>query len=692
MTGGSSGPSRSAGGHGRTFISGTAASPSVNLDLPERLVPDEAGSSLGALSLADDETGDCRCEPSFREPAGTGVNDRVVLAVDADDCPGRGDLAANPDCLATVVEALTDRDADVVRTRHGGRERAYAGRAAACLTAAGRFRNRVAFHEERLAEQVARDPVAAATEAADRAEPIDRIARETGLSAAVAAGEGECECARGGGRDQEPELSDVVRAHVGPTVAAARVAATPPPGATLVDRWTVSTGAVVRIYEGNGPLRTYHLTPPAAALDADAAATLADACDRLLDDPRGGDRAPGRAVRAVADDGEPVGGLTDVLRRHTRGYGTFEHVFADDAVSDATVTAPVTDNPLRVVVDGERHRANVRLPPEGAATLASRLRRTSGRAFSRATPTLDATIGAESGRVRVAATTAPASDGLSFTFRRGDAEAWTLARLVSTGTLTASAAGLLSVAVERGVAGLIAGGRGAGKTTALGSLLWELPPETRAITIEDTPELPVDALVAADRDTQRLRVGDGAELAPQDAVRTALRLGGGAIVVGEVRGEEAKALYEAMRVGAAGETVLGTIHGRDPDAVEERLVTDLGVPRSSFATTDVIAVLNDHRVDTIAEVDGHADGVTFDRLFERRGDGLVETGRIDRGESRLVGDLAAPGESYAAVRSAIERRADRIDEAVRAGRTTPERYDPGVDGGHTSGEHDGCRP
>lgn len=672
------------GGRGRAFIPGAAASSAVNLDLPERLVPDAADSPLGTLPWTDDETDGCRCEPSFREPAGTGVDDRVVLAVDADDCPGRGDLAASPDCLATVVEALTDRDADVVRTRHGGRERAYAGRAAACLTAAGRFRDRVAFHEERLAERVARDPVAAATEAADRAEPVDRIARETGLSAAVVADDDES--AHGEKTEREPELSDVVRAHVGPTVAAARVAATPPPGATLVDQWTVPTGAVVRIYEGDGPLRTYHLTPPAAALDADAAATLADACDRLLDDPRGGNRAPGRAVRAVADDGDPVGGLTDVLRRHTRGYGTFEHVFADDAVSDATVTAPVTENPLRVVVDGERHRTNVRLPPEGAATLASRLRRTSGRAFSRATPTLDATIRAESGRIRVAATTTPASDGLSFTFRRGDPEAWTLARLVSAGTLTAGAAGLLSVAVERGVAGLIAGGRAAGKTTALGSLLWELPPETRAIAIEDTPELPVDALAAADRDAQRLRVGDGAELAPQDAVRTALRLGGGAIVVGEVRGDEARALYEAMRVGAAGETVLGTIHGRNPDAVEERLVTDLGVPRSSFAATDVIAVLNDHRVDTIAEVTGHADGVAFDRLFERRGDGLVETGRIDRGESRLVDHLAAPGESYAAVRSAIERRAGRIDEAVRAGRTSPERYDPDRD----SGDRRGC--
>ncbi|WP_128906143.1 ATPase, T2SS/T4P/T4SS family [Halorubrum amylolyticum] len=614
---------------------------------------------LSSLPWLGDDGDGCRCDPSFREPVGTGVDDRVVLAVDADGCPGRGDLAASPDCLATVVEALTERDADVIRTRHAGRERTYAGRAAACLIAAGRFRERIGFHETRLAERVTREPVAAAREAGGREGPPKRIAAETGLAETVAGAAGP---------------ADALRAHAGPTIAATRVASAPPPEATLVDRWEVDTGATVRLYDGEGALRTYHLTPPSSRLDDEAVARLAVAKDRLLDDPTGGERAPGRAVRSVATAGDPVSTLVDVLRRHTRGYGALEHVFADDRVSDATLSAPVTENPLRVVVDGERCRTNVRLPPEGAATLASRLRRTSGRGFSRASPTLDATIETESGRVRVAATTAPASDGLSFTFRRGDPDAWTLARLVDAGTVTPAAAGLLSVAVERGVTGLIAGGRGAGKTTALGSLLWELPAETRSVLIEDTPELPSGALTAAGRDAQRLRVGDGAEPSPSEAVRTALRLGGGAIVVGEVRGEEARALYEAMRVGAAGETVLGTIHGEDPPAVRERVVTDLGVPLASFAATDLIVVLDDHRVRTVAEIVGHDGEAAFEPLFERTETGLTASGRIDRGESRLVESLARPGEPYAAVREAVDRRADRVREAARTGRVAPGRY------------------
>ncbi len=605
---------------------------------------------------------DCCCDASFDRPAGTGVDDRVVLTIDANGCPGRGDLAASPDCRATVIDALTDRDADVIRTEHAGRERAYAGRAAACLLAAGRFRERIEFHETRLAERVVRDPVGAVREATGRAGPAGRIVAETGLAEAVG---------------DAAETADVLRAHVGPSVAATRIAAEPPPEATLIDRWELDTGATVRRYEGAGTLDTYHLTPPTATLDADALATLETATERLLTDPTGGDRAPGRAVRAVADEDDPVPLLTDTLRRYTHGYGAFEHVFADDRVSDATVSAPVSENPLRVVLDGERCHTNVRLPPEGAATLASRLRRTSGRAFSRAAPMLDATIETESGRIRVAATTDPVSDGLSFTFRRGNPDAWTLPRLVSTDTLSPAAAGLLSVAVERGVTGLVAGGRGAGKTTALGSLLWELSPETRSVLIEDTPELPATALANADRDVQRLRVGDGAEPSPSEAVRTALRLGGGALVVGEVRGEEAQALYEAMRVGAAGETVLGTIHGEDPDSVRERVVTDLGVSPSSFAATDLVVVLNDHRVDTIVEVVEHDGEPSFEPLFERSSDRLEATGRMDRGESRLVDYLSQPSESYADLRSTVDGRADSIREAVTRGRTAPERYTEG---------------
>ncbi|SFL02448.1 Type IV secretory pathway ATPase VirB11/Archaellum biosynthesis ATPase [Halogranum rubrum] len=624
----------------------------------------------------DEPTTGCRCTVSFDEPTGTGLTDRVECVVDSDDCPGGGDLATEPTCRATVVDALASRDADVVRTSADGRERIYADEAVALLLAAGRFVERAAFHDERLANRARRDPLGAAHEATGRADATARIVAETGLAAvADRVRESASE------RKTEDVYDHALDPFVGPTVARSRVRRSPPPGARLVDRWSLDTGATVRIYDDGGDLPWYHLEPVAHTLDDEATATLATAAEHLArGGVDGGTRAPGRAVRRVVDAENPdasVERLAHELTKYTRGHGVLDDCFADPRVSDAFVSAPVTSNPVRLSVDGERMRTNVRLTPGGAAALASRFRRTSGRPFSRANPTIDAVVETgDDGSVRVAGVSAPASDGLGFAFRRHDDEAWTLPGLVANGTLPADAAALLSVAVERATAGLIAGTRGAGKTTLLGSLLWELPATTRTVTIEDTPELPVDALQTHGRDVQALYAGtdEGAALTPTEALRTALRLGEGALVVGEVRGEEAATLYEAMRVGASGSTVLGTIHGDGGAAVRERVVSDLGVPESSFAATDLVVTLTageSRHVSRIEEVRSTERGVRFESLFERTGEGLKATGTADRGNSTLVADLTRPGESYADLLSLLDEREDEMTALATTDRTRP---------------------
>jgi type IV secretory pathway ATPase VirB11/archaellum biosynthesis ATPase len=395
----------------------------------------------------------------------------------------------------------------------------------------------------------------------------------------------------------------------------------------------------------------------------------------------GGERAPGRAVRRVAPADAPVETLTSALEKHTRGLGVLEDCFADDRLSDVYATAPVARNPLRVVVDGETMRSNVRLTTTGAEALASRFRRESGRAFSRASPALDAAVTAGDATVRVAGLTDPASEGVAFAFRAADGEAWTLPALVENGTVPARAAGLLSVAVGRSAAVLVAGPRGAGKTTTLDALLWEVPPETRIVAIEDTPELSVATLQRHGRDVQAIRTtaGEEAGLTAVDGLRTALRLGEGALVLGEVRGEEAAVLYEAMRVGADGNAVLGTIHGDGADAVRERVVTDLGVPESSFAATDLVVTLETvstpsgtrRRLRTVEEVVAADGGVAFAPLFEPTDGDVAATGRMDRGASHLLSWLARPGESYADVLARVDDRAADLRERATAGTTAP---------------------
>jgi hypothetical protein len=83
-----------------------------------------------------------------------------------------------------------------------------------------------------------------------------------------------------------------------------------------------------------------------------------------------------------------------------------------------------------------------------------------------------------------------------------------------------------------------------------------------------------------------------AEVPADEGIRTTLRMGDSCLIVGEVRSTEAKALYEAMRIGALANVVAGTIHGDSPYGVFDRVVNDLQVPKTSFKATDVIIVAN----------------------------------------------------------------------------------------------------
>ena len=125
----------------------------------------------------------------------------------------------------------------------------------------------------------------------------------------------------------------------------------------------------------------------------------------------------------------------------------------------------------------------------------------------------------------------------------------------------------------------------------------EIMPKFRTIVIEDTLELPVDTLRKIGYDILRMKVRSAltsgtTEVEASEGIRASLRLGDSALIIGEVRSEEAKALYEAMRVGALANVVAGTIHGDSPYGVFDRVVNDLNVPATSFKATDLIIVTN----------------------------------------------------------------------------------------------------
>ncbi|MBI5224901.1 Flp pilus assembly complex ATPase component TadA [Candidatus Micrarchaeota archaeon] len=133
-------------------------------------------------------------------------------------------------------------------------------------------------------------------------------------------------------------------------------------------------------------------------------------------------------------------------------------------------------------------------------------------------------------------------------------------------------------------------------TSLIQAMMQEIPQNLRIIVQEDTLELPVHSLKHLGFSIQRLKtrapLGQQSEsdVSAEDALRTALRLGDSVLIVGEVRSGEARALFEAMRVGAVGNVVMGTIHGESAYSIWDRIVNDLGVPTTSFKATDFAVV------------------------------------------------------------------------------------------------------
>ena len=108
-------------------------------------------------------------------------------------------------------------------------------------------------------------------------------------------------------------------------------------------------------------------------------------------------------------------------------------------------------------------------------------------------------------------------------------------------------------------------------------------------------ELPGDRMRSMGYKVQSLLIDDRSEedanKRADEALRVSLRLGESAIVLGEVRGEETRTLYQSMRVGRAGSSIMGTIHGDSAKTVYERVVHDMGISPESFMATDFLITM-----------------------------------------------------------------------------------------------------
>ncbi len=457
----------------------------------------------------------------------------------------------------------------------------------------------------------------------------------------------------------------------------------PPKKGKKIDRYMVGSSEVQIFKVEDKVQKIYHIIPPEFKLGEDEY-TILDAARRYMaaHKPTKTEFADPQRMRDIFTDigrdliseladhanitlpTKTLNTLSDILTRYTAGYGILEVILGDEAVQDVYLNAPMGDAPIYLYHGGhEECITNIIPTREDANAWATRFRIESGRPLDQANPVLDTEIVLPSGRARVAAITRSLSpDGLSFVLRRHRDKPWTYPLFINYKMMTSLSAGLMSFLIDGSRTMMFAGTRSAGKSSILGATLTELMKKVRIITVEDTLELPVKALKDLGYDIQSLKSRSiithvESELSADEAIRTSLRLGDSALIVGEVRSVEAKALYESMRIGALANIVAGTIHGDSPYGVFDRVVNDLGVPPTSFKATDIIVIVNRlksadglrtyRRIMEITEVTKDWDEnpqkeKAFQPLmkYDSKTDRLEPTDRFLNGESLILNEIA----------------------------------------------------
>jgi pilus assembly protein CpaF len=263
-----------------------------------------------------------------------------------------------------------------------------------------------------------------------------------------------------------------------------------------------------------------------------------------------------------------------------------------------------------------------------------------GRRVDESSPMVDARLADGS---RVNAIIPPlAIDGPCLSIRRFGREPVTAHQMIENHTLTQPMLELLSAMVKGRLNILVSGGTGAGKTTLLNVLSGYIPNSDRIVTIEDAAELQLKQEHVVRLETRPPNIEGKGAVRQRQLVINSLRMRPDRIVVGEVRGEEAFDMLQAMNTGHEGS--LTTVHANSPrDAMArvENMVSmaNLNIPEravryqiaSAVHGVVQIARLSDgtRKVITVSEITGmDGDSIAMHDIFEFHRTGIDEGGKV----------------------------------------------------------------
>jgi pilus assembly protein CpaF len=328
------------------------------------------------------------------------------------------------------------------------------------------------------------------------------------------------------------------------------------------------------------------------------------------------------------------------------GLGPLEPLLKDPTISDILVNRfdrVYVERGGKLEVTGLSFKDNQHL-----MQIIDRIVSRIGRRVDESSPMVDARLQDGS---RVNAIIPPlALDGACLSIRRFGRDPVTARNMLDNKTLTEPMLELLSAMVKGRLNLIISGGTGAGKTTVLNVLSGYIPNSERIVTIEDAAELQLKQEHVVRLETRPPNIEGKGSVRMRQLVINSLRMRPDRIVVGEVRGEEAFDMLQAMNTGHEGS--LTTVHANSPrDALAriENMVSmaNLNIPERAIrhqianAVHAVVQVarLSDgtRKVIMVSEVTGmDGDMITLQDIFMFERIGIDESGKV-RGVFRSTG-------------------------------------------------------
>ncbi|PSP94958.1 type II secretion system protein [Halobacteriales archaeon QS_9_68_42] len=295
------------------------------------------------------------------------------------------------------------------------------------------------------------------------------------------------------------------------------------------------------------------------------------------------------------------------LYRRFLGFGRIDPLMYDPKIED--ISCDGYDMPLYVYHDDYQDiETNVTFEEKELDSYIVRMAQQAGRHISVGNPVVETTL-SDGSRAELALGEEVTPHGSAFTIRKYSDEPFTPIDLLKFGTYSLEQMAYLWMAIEHNKNIIFAGGTASGKTTSMNAISMFLPPGSKLITIEDTRELALhhDNWLSC---VTRERLDEGSSVSMYDLLRSALRHRPEYIIVGEVRGEEAITLFQAMNTG---HTTLSTMHADSVQTVINRLENEpINVPRPMVQSLDVLCVQalarfggeRVRRADAIAEIEG----------------------------------------------------------------------------------------